>query len=81
MNLTYKYFRFLEAVSEEIAISPKDHTLKDGDDLHLFCRPDDSSLSVWWTAKDHNGNAIPIGFNFDKQAVSSKVLTFQSMSD
>lgn len=60
----------LEAPSEMISISPKETTLNAGENLNLFCQPSDSSLGVWWTAKDANGNNIDVIYGFDRVAVS-----------
>ena len=61
---------FPEAKSDQIAISPKETSLNSGDELNLFCQPDDSSLNVWWTAKDASGNNIDVTAGFDRVAVS-----------
>ncbi|KAF6031026.1 hypothetical protein EB796_010655 [Bugula neritina] len=57
-----------EAKSDGIAMSPKENALKSGEELSLFCQPQDPSLKVWWTAKDATGNNIDVTRGFDRVA-------------
>ncbi|XP_067948792.1 protein amalgam-like [Watersipora subatra] len=66
-----------EAESDMLAISPRETSLNSGDELNLFCKPEDDSLSVWWTAKDASGNNIDVTRGFDR--VAGKTLTIRNI--
>ena len=49
-----------DPASEHVIFSEKENVVEMGEDLMLFCNPQDDSLTVWWTAETHDGARMEI---------------------
>lgn len=61
-----------DSSDERVDVSPEDNIAEVGSDLELFCRPENPSLSVWWSATRPTGETLEIVNGKRKVPVSSR---------
>ena len=65
-----------DPASEHVIFSEKENVVEMGEDLMLFCNPQDDSLTVWWTAETHDGARMEIQKGKVKYVVSKLCTVF-----